>query len=95
MNVWGLSDPESGRAEISACNLSGTAGVMRSSQSYYFGMGVFLLYRKLLVSVKQKKIYIPRSVARCARTSDGYTKADALGARAFLLRVERSVDSGQ
>lgn len=29
-------------------------------------------------------IYSPRSVARCARTSDGYTKADALGARAFL-----------
>ena len=35
------TDPESGSAEISACNLSGTAGVMRSSQSDDFGMSVF------------------------------------------------------
>ena len=35
--------------------------------------------------IKQKIICIARSVARCARTSDGYAKADALIARAFLL----------
>ncbi len=35
--------------------------------------------------IKQTIICIARSVARCARTSDGYTKADALIARAFLL----------
>ena len=34
--------------------------------------------------IKQTIICIARSVARCACTSDGYTKADALIARAFL-----------
>ena len=37
-------------------------------------------------SIEQKKIYVARSVARCARTSDGYTKADVLVARAFLCQ---------
>ena len=37
------------------------------------------------VPIKQTIICIARSVARCACTSDGYTKADALIARAFLI----------
>ena len=46
--------------------------------------------------IKQKIICIARSVARCARTSDGYTKADALIARAFFwkyLQIKISIFS--
>ena len=47
---------------------------------------VYMLKEKNILtnSYRVKKIYIVRSAARCARTSDDYTKTDALIARAFL-----------